>query len=341
MLSPMTKKRWGVFFAQSRARLGLLFFGFFLLVSLSAELWSHHAPLVLRRESTDGSIRTYFPAFRNYSVEEFGIEDSFVVDYNQLLQQDKLSKKKHFALFPLNRWDPYTQTEAVLAAPSETHLLGTDHLGRDVLARLIYGLRVSVLCGLFFWLISYVIGVTIGAVQGYFGGKVDFGVERFSELVSILPTLAIVILINGLTKSQSIYTTFIVVLLFAWLGIASQMRAQFLALRRREFCEAARSMGAGHGRVIFKHILPNALTPLLTLTPFQISAGISLLAVLDYLGYGLPPPTPSLGELLSQGRTYITTAAWLLIAPTLSLIVLLLSVNMIGEAAREAFDPRK
>jgi microcin C transport system permease protein len=151
----------------------------------------------------------------------------------------------------------------------------------------------------------------------------------------------VVILVNGLMKSDSFWVTLAVVVLFSWVGVASQLRAQFLSLRKLEFCDAARAAGASHARIIFKHILPNGITPILTLTPFTVSGGIATLAVLDYLGFGLSPPTPSLGELLQQGRANIQNAMWLLITPTIALSWMLISINLIGESLREAFDPRK
>ena len=156
-----------------------------------------------------------------------------------------------------------------------------------------------------------------------------------------MPFLSVVILVNGLMKSDSFWLTLMVVVFFSWAGVSSQLRAQVLSLRKREFVEAARAAGSGHARIIFTHILPNALTPILTLTPFTVSGGIATLAVLDYLGFGLAPPTPSLGELLQEGRIYIQNAVWLLITPTVALSWMLISINLIGESLREAFDPRK
>lgn len=345
-MSAMTRRRWRMFFGQKRAVLGLVVFVSVLFFSMTAELWSHHYPLFLIREvqktelSQAPSRRMFFPAFINYSVEEFGIEDAFVVDFKQLLIDDKAAGKDTFAIFALNPWDPYIQTSETLAAPSSEHWLGTDSLGRDVLARLIYGVRVSLAFGLLVWFLSYLVGVAVGISQGYFVGFFDFGAERLKELAEIIPFLTVVILVNGITKAQSFSVTLGVVLLFFWIGISSQMRAQVLALRRREFAEAVIALGGTHTRALFLHILPNAITPVLTLTPFAISAGIGSLTVLDYLGYGLSPPTPSLGELLAQGRAYITNASWLLAVPTAMLIALLISINMIGESLRQAFDPR-
>ncbi len=334
--SPLTRRRWSAFFRQKRARFGLFGFLAVFLFSMTAEIWSNSKPLALHREGV-----WYFPALRDVPAEALGITDSFVVEYRELVKNDQATGKPTRAWFPVNPWDPLEQTPDVLAGPSKTHWLGTDTLGRDVTARLLYGLRVSLSYGLLFWMMCFLIGVTVGSVQGYLAGPVDFFTERAKELIEILPFLSVVILVNGLMKSDSFLMTLMVVVLFSWVGIASQLRAQVLSIRSREFCDAARAAGAGNARIIFTHVLPNAITPVLTMTPFAVSGGITTLAVLDYLGFGLSPPTPSLGELLQQGRTNIQNASWLLLAPTISLSWLLISINLIGESLREAFDPRK
>lgn len=346
-LSPANQRRWRSFTKQRRARVGMWVFFVLLFFSLTAELWSNHQPLVLIRDvpvadgATETQRRWFFPAIFNYPAESLGVFDSFTIDYKQMLVDDETAGKDTFALFPINKWDPFVQTSETLASPSGDHWLGTDNLGRDVVARLLYGVRISLAYGLMYWFFSFIIGIVIGAIQGFKGGSVDFATERVKELAEIVPFLSIVILINGLTRSGSFWVTLAVVVFFGWMGIAGQLRAQFLSLRRRDFCEAARALGADNSRIIFKHILPNALTPILTFTPFTISAGVAVLAVLDYLGFGLNPPTPSLGELLAQGRVYITNAPWLLLAPTVALATMLISINLIGESLRQAFDPKK
>jgi microcin C transport system permease protein len=347
-MTPMTRRSWNAFFAQTRARVGLRLLTFIIFVSFTAEIWSNHNPLILIRDvPVQGSDnqqverRFFFPAFHNYSVKDFGIEDSFVVDFREILETDKAENRFSFAIFPINRWDPYIQTSDILAPPSLDHFLGTDNLGRDVVARLIYGLRVSIFYGLMYWLGSFLIGISIGATQGYFGGKADFFIERFKELLEILPFLSIIILVNGLTQNSSIWITLGVVLIFTWIGISAQIRAQFLSLRKREYCEAGRAIGGSHAHIMMKHILPNALTPIITFSPFTVSAGISILTTLDYLGFGLAPPTPSLGELLAQGQEYIRSSISLLLAPAITLVIVLFSINLIGESLRQAFDPRK
>jgi len=359
-MSPMTRRRWRIFFRQKRAIAGLVIFALIFAFSMTAEVWSHSRPLVIQhavpldlqkaqelaesgtpeKDQLPLITKYFFPAFIDYSAQDLGVFDSFTIDYRRLLEDDMKAEKKTWAIFPLNPWDPYTQTENILSPPSRVHYLGTDNLGRDVAARMIYGLRVSLAFGLLLWGASYLVGITIGVLQGYFIGRFDFYTERFKELAEIIPFLSIVILVNGVTKEQSFAMTLGIVLLFAWIEISSQMRAVVLSLRNSDFTEAVRALGGSPVRAIFKHILPNSLTPILTLTPFAISVGIATLTTLDYLGFGLAPPTPSIGELLFQGRNYITSAIWLLYIPTSALIVLLISINMIGESLRQAFDPR-
>jgi microcin C transport system permease protein len=302
---------------------------------MTAELWSNSSPICLEQNGT-----WYFPVFKRYPPATFGITDAMVVNYHELMNEAPTGQTKLRAWFPVNEWDPYEQTAEVLGSPSKNHWLGTDALGRDVFARLLYGIRISLAYGLLFWAACFGIGVITGLIQGYFAGSIDFVIERVKELIEILPFLSVVIILNGLMKVDSFWITLGVVVLFSWMGIASQLRSRVLSLRRGGYAESARALGASHSRILFKHILPNALTPILTLTPFSISSGISVLAVLDYLGFGLAPPTPSIGELLQQGRTYILNAPWILWAPTLALSLILISINLIGEALRDALSPK-
>lgn len=336
MMNPITRRRWRSFFSQTRSWIGLSIFLFLMVAAFGAEIWSSQKPLWMNRDG-----KTYFPAWVQYSAKEFGIEDSFEVDFPAVIEKDLAEGKQTKAVWALNRWDPYIQSPDTLAPPSLTHWLGTDNLGRDITARLIYGMRVSFLFGFAYWFLTFLIGIIIGAIQGFYGGHIDFFTERAKELVEILPFLSLIIIINGLVEGGGFMLTLGIVVILSWVGISAQMRAQFLSLRKRDFCEAALALGGSPSRVMFKHILPNALTPILSITPFSISAGISLLLILDYLGFGLDPPTPSLGELLAQGRSYIQTHPWVLISPTVALILMLVSINLIGEALRQAFDPRK
>jgi microcin C transport system permease protein len=279
----------------------------------------------------------FFPIVHEPTLEELGITDAFVLDYQDIIQNNP---HLHWHLSAPNPWGPDTQDENILAAPSKTHWLGTDSLGRDIVARLFYGANISLSFAFILWIISYAVGVSLGIFQAYVIGPFDFFLERFKELASIIPMLTIVILVTGITKNQSFSLILFLVLLFAWIGIASQMRAQVLVARNLTYCEAARAMGASHRRIIFRHILPNVMTPIITLTPFALEAGISILATLDYLGFGLPPPTPSLGELLAQGRTQLQNAPWVIASPIVLLVMLLLSLSLIGQGLRAAFDPK-
>ncbi|WP_186647336.1 ABC transporter permease subunit [Fluviispira vulneris] len=348
-MSPLTKRRWKVFLKQKRAKWGLFIFFTLFIFSMSANIWSSSKPLFLYREISHdiegkklniSSKKFYFPIFYNYSPEEFSIADSFIVNYKNMLESDKNRNIKSFAIFPVNQWDPEEQTEQVLSAPSKKHWLGTDNLGRDIFSRLLFGTRISLCFALILWISSYSIGTILGAMQGYFLGYFDFLLERLKELAAIIPMLTMIILVSAITKNQSFWMILSLVLVFGWMGIASQIRANVLTLRRREFCEASLALGGTHSRILLKHIFPNILTIIVTLSPFAIELGISLLAALDYLGFGLPPPTPSIGELMAQGRDNIQNAPWILLSPIVVILLLLISISLIGQSLREAFDPK-
>jgi microcin C transport system permease protein len=307
----------------------LLLIAFF---SLTAELWANNKPVVLKYH---GSI--YFPVLKTYYPTVFGRQDQVVMDYRSL----QLSATD-WALWPPVRWDPYESNPAVASypsAPSRDNWMGTDDRGRDVFARLLYGFRYSIGYAFSAWFFSYLIGSIIGAVQGYWGGKVDIIGARFVELIEMTPQLLLLItLISIFAPTMGLLVLFTVI--FDWTGIYHYMRAQFLQLRQREFVEAAEALGASHSRIIFKHIFPNALTPIVTFSPFSIATNISGLALLDYLGLGLPAPTPSWGELMAQAQKYFTTAEWLVWWPSLALLVTMISLINIGLAVRDAYDSK-
>jgi microcin C transport system permease protein len=339
MSSIIGKRKIKIFFSQKRAWVGLILFLILFFSSIFANIISNNKPIFLVLTiRVDNSVKSkvFFPIFFHYEPIEFGIEDSFIINYKELVKNQRDAK----FLFPFNMWDAEEQTEDVLAAPSKTHFLGTDNLGRDIFARLIYGVRLSLAFGLILWFISFSVGIIIGAAQGYFLGSFDFLLERFKELSAVIPTLTLVILVTAITNQQSFSLILFMVLIFAWMGIASQIRASVLSLSRQDFCEAARALGASHKRIILKHILSNSLVPIITLSPFAIEGGISLLAALDYLGFGLPPPTPSLGELMAQGRDTIQNAPWVLISPIIVILLLLVSINLVGQSLRDAYDPK-
>ncbi len=223
--------------------------------------------------------------------------------------------------------------------PAGSHILGLDEAGRDILARIIYGFRISISFGIILVLSAMFFGFIIGGVQGYFGGAVDISMQRLIEIWSAAPFLYIIILFGDLF-GKSFLLLLICYAIFNWIGISYYIRAEFFRLKKFQFVEAAKALGVNNFNIIFKHILPNSLTPIVTFFPFSLMGAIASLSALDYLGYGLPAPTPSWGELLSQGQTH-RDAWWLILYPALSLFFTMLLTVFIGEGAREAFDPKK
>jgi microcin C transport system permease protein len=332
--NPLTKKRWKRFCSIKRAVIASWLFVFLIFLSATAEFWANSKPLIM---SYKGEI--YYPAVKSYHPTVFGQEDIFVTDYRTL----DLASEGNWALWPLVKWDPFesnNKVEVYPGAPSSENWFGTDDRGRDVLSRLLYGFRYSFIFSIFVWLISFFIGVVIGAVMGFAGGKVDLIGQRLVEIFDSVPTLLLLITLMTIFGAN-MWLLIVFSAFFGWMMISIYMRAEFLRLRNRDFVEAARALGSSRLRLIFKHILPNAMGPLITFSPFAIAGGIASLAALDYLGFGLPPPTPSWGELLGQAQKNFTIAWWLAVYPSLALFVSLVVLNLIGEGVREAFDPRK
>ena len=222
--------------------------------------------------------------------------------------------------------------------PTRRHIFGLDGSGRDVFARIVYATRIAMSFGILLAIAATIIGMIVGSIQGYFGGKVDICVQRFTEIWAALPFLYIMVLV-GAVFGRSFWLLLLVYGLFCWLGLSYYMRAEFLRLRNRPFVAAARCQGLGNGRIIFRHILPNALTPIITLFPFLLVGAISALVSLDFLGFGLPPLTPSWGELLNQAQTY-RWAWWLILFPSLAIFIVMFLTVMVGEGVRNAFDPK-
>ena len=330
--NPLSLKRWRVFKSRKTSWISLWFFVFFLFLSLTAEFWSNSKPLIL---SYQGSL--YFPVIKNYPPQALGIEDEYIVNYKQLSLEEK-----DWVIWPLIKWDPY-ETNASLdqipGPPSSSNWLGTDDRGRDVLSRLLYGYRYSISFALCVWILSYLIGTLLGALMGYFGGVIDIISQRLVEILDALPFLVILITLTTVLGRSFIFMT-VFVAFFSWASLSFYMRAEFLRLRKRSFVEASRALGRSNWNIILKHILPNALNPIITFSPFALAGFISTLAILDYLGFGLMPPTPSWGELLNQAEQNLTTAWWLAFYPSLCLFSTLLSLTFIGNGVRESFDPK-
>lgn len=305
---------------------------FLLFFSFTAEFWANSKPLIMKYQG-----KTYVPLFVDYHPTEFGREDIYVMDYRSIE-----FKEGDWAAWPVVQWDPFESNkivESYPAAPSKYNLMGTDDRGRDVLTRLLYGLRYSFIFAIGAWLVSYLLGVVIGSVTGYFGGKVDLVGMRTVEIIQTMPTTLILITIISIF-TPNLFVLVLFLSAFDWTKIALYMRGQFLQLRKREYVEAARAIGSSNSRIIFKHILPNAITPIVTFSPFDIAINISTLAFLDYLGLGLRAPTPSWGELLQQAQKYFTTAEWLVWYPSIALIITLTLLINIGLAVRDAFDSK-
>ena len=328
-----TLKRWKAFKAHKSGVISIWVILISCFFSFTAEFWANSKPIYLNYQG-----KSFFPVFQDYSVKEFGITDTMQINYKKL----KLGEND-IIIWPVVKWDPYESNQKVTeypAAPSSDNLFGTDDRGRDVLTRLLYGLRYSIAYAVGVWLITFLVGTLLGSLQGYFGGWWDLIGQRITEILSTVPVLFLLIILISVFE-PSLTLLVIISSVFGWISISIYMRAEFLKNRKREYVEAAKAIGLGHWKIIVKHILPNSLGPLITFSPFVIAGGISGLAALDYLGFGLAPPTPSWGELLAQAQKNFTIAWWLVTYPFISLFLVLVSFNFIGEAVRDAMDPHK
>lgn len=303
-----------------------------LFVSLTAEMWANRKPIVMSYHG-----QTYFPVLKYYHPSLFGQEDVAQTDYRALKFEDG-----DWSVWPLIRWDPYERNETIdefPSPPSSSNIFGTDEGGRDVAARLLYGFRYSMAYAVGVWVLSSLIGALLGAVMGFAGGWTDLVGQRAIEVIQSLPFLMILITLVSIFQ-PSLFLLVLLTVFFSWVGISIYFRGEFLKLRRRDFVDAARASGASKWRVITRHVLPNSLTPWITISPFIIAGNISGLAALDFLGFGLQAPTPSWGELLNQALNYFRIAWWLAVYPSAALFLTLTVLNLIGDGVREAIDPR-
>ena len=336
-LTPMTRRRLAAFRANGRGYWSLwLFLGLFGL-SLLAEFIANDRPLLV---SYDGGL--YAPVFKDYPETAFGGDFPTPADYRDPFVAGQIAAKG-WMIWPPIRFSYDTVNfdlgRPTPAPPTAVNWLGTDDQGRDVLARLIYGFRVSVLFGLALTLSASAIGVAAGAVQGYLGGWVDLVFQRFLEIWSSLPQLFILIIVSSAIV-PGFWTLLAILLLFSWTALVGVVRAEFLRARNFEYVNAARALGLSNPRIMWRHVLPNAMVATLTFLPFILCGSITTLTSLDFLGFGLPIGSPSLGELLLQGKNNLQ-APWLGITAFLVLAVLLSLLIFIGEAVRDAFDPSK
>jgi microcin C transport system permease protein len=324
-----------------RNRLGywsLIAFVTLVLLSLCAELVSNDRPLLVRYEG-----QTYVPLLKDYSEKTFGGDFDTNTDYLDPFIRERITAGDNWALFAPNPYGPktlnYFAKEPNPSRPTRDNLLGTDDRGRDLLAQLIYGFRVSVLFALALTFTGVVLGVVAGAVQGFFGGKIDLAFQRFIEVWGSMPELYLLIIFSAVF-APSLALLLVLLSLFGWMGLSDYVRAEFLRNRQLDYVRAARALGVSNWQIIVRHVLPNSLTPVVTFLPFRMSGAILALTSLDFLGLGVPPGTPSLGELLSQGKNNID-AWWISLSTFAVLVVTLLLLTFMGDALRDALDPRK
>jgi len=335
-LSPLTRRRLAVFRAHRRGYWSLWIFLGLLFVTLPAEFVANDKPLLVQYQGN-----YYVPIFRDYPETEFG---GFLArtDYRDPFVRERIESDGWMIWPPLRysyrtiNWDLETPAPS---GPTPENWLGTDQQGRDVLAGIIYGFRLSVLFGLTLTAMSALLGVTLGAIQGYFGGWVDLTMQRLMEIWGGLPVLYILIIMASIVD-LGFWWLLVIVLAFSWMPLTGLVRAEFLRARNLDYVRAASALGLRDSAIMWRHILPNAMVATLTLLPFTLSASIATLTALDFLGLGLPVGSPSLGELLAQGRANLQ-APWLGVTGFVVLATMLSLLIFIGEAVREAFNPRK
>lgn len=330
-------EKWRKFKASKRGFYAFWMFLTVFFVSLGAEFVANDKPLVVYYDG-----QWYFPIVDNPPETVFGGEFLTPADYKDPFVRRKINENGFFVMPPIPyRYDTivYDLPLPAPSAPSLKNWLGTDDLGRDVAARLIYGVRFSLLFGLLLTVCSSVIGIAAGAVQGYFGGKVDLFGQRFLEIWGSLPQLFILIIVSGMVAA-GFWPLLFVLLLFSWTALVPVVRAEFLRVRNFDYVKAAHALGASDARIMARHVFPNAMVATLTYLPFILSGAVVSLTALDFLGFGLPPGEPSLGELVRQGKENLQ-APWLAATAFIALAFLLTVLVFIGEAVRNAFDPRK
>jgi len=360
-LSPLNQRRLKNFRANGRGWVSLVVFMVLFVLSLFAEFLANDRPILVEYQGS-----YYMPVFRSYPETTFGGDFETTADYRDPYLQKLIAEKGGWMIWPPVRFSYSTHNlDLPTPAPSpptwmlteaqcksvaerkgltgcaglEMNWLGTDDQGRDVLARLIYGFRISVLFGLALTLVSSVVGVAAGAVQGYFGGWVDLLFQRFIEIWTSIPALYLLLIISSVLV-PGFWVLLGILLLFSWVSLVGLVRAEFLRARNFEYVQAARALGVGNFTIMVRHLLPNAMVATLTFLPFILSSSVMTLTALDFLGFGLPPGSPSLGEMLSQGKSNVQ-APWLGLAGFFTVGLMLTLLIFIGEAVRDAFDPRK
>jgi microcin C transport system permease protein len=363
-LSPLNRRRWENFKSHRRGYWAFWIFMILFVLSLFSELIANDKPLLVKYDG-----HYYFPVLFSYTEGDFGVTDELkeaAADYREPFLQKEIANKAGYMIWPPIRYSYSTHNlDLPTPAPSpptwmlseaqckpvverkglkscrdlEYNWLGTDDQGRDLVARMTYGFRVSVLFGLILTIVSSVIGVAAGAVQGYFGGWTDLLFQRFIEIWTSIPSLYLLLIISSVL-APGFFVLLGILLLFSWVSLVGLVRAEFLRGRNFEYIQAARALGVSNKVIMFRHLLPNAMVATMTFLPFILSSSVMTLTALDFLGFGLPPGSPSLGELLSQGKANVQ-APWLGLTGFCTVALMLSLLIFIGEAVRDAFDPRK
>ncbi|MFT5505658.1 MAG: microcin C transport system permease protein [Gammaproteobacteria bacterium] len=348
MLNPITRQKLTRFCQIKTGYYSFITLCFILILCLGAELLVNNRAVIVKYEGN-----FYFPTYNTYHAgKDFGLDYEYETNYRELSREFKSNKSVNWVLMPLVPYGPNENNAKdnllKASAPSvyDHHYFGTDSTGRDILARLLYGTRTALIFALLFMVMVYAIGVAIGCAMGYFGGVFDLFFQRLIEIWSNIPFLYIVIIVFSIIPGNfdavtRITILLIVMVLFSWTSITYFMRTETYRQKSRDYVAAARVLGASHFRIVFKHIAPNLLATLITFMPFTIVGAITAITALDFLGFGLPPPTPSLGELLKQGTANLRTSPWIIISAFSTLVVLLSLITFIGEGLRESFDPKK
>lgn len=335
--SPLSQRRLRAFATNKRAKYAFVIFSVLFILTLFAEVLANDKPLIVQYNDA-----WHFPIMQQYTDADFGGDFPVAVDYKDAYIVDNIEKNGWMLMPPIpfsfNTVDYEMDTPAP-AAPSARHWLGTDDEGRDIVARILYGLRLSIVFAFLLTVASSFIGVTAGAIQGYFGGKIDMILQRFMEIWEALPQLFILIIVASIFV-PTFWTLLIILLFFSWMSLTPVVRAEFLRARNMEYVKAARVMGAGNFRIMVKHILPNAIIATITFVPFLAAEAIVALTALDFLGLGLPQNYPSLGDLVRQGKDNLQ-APWIGMTIFTVLSVLLTLLIFIGEGVRDAYDARK
>jgi len=336
-ISPLNQRRFNNFKSNKRGWYSFWIFSFLFLISIFADFIANDKPLLVRYDNA-----FYLPIINEYPETIFGGDFETEADYRDPFVKN-LINSKGWIVMPII---PYSYNTIIRdlnapapAPPSQKNWLGTDDQARDVLARLIYGFRISILFGFTLTFFSMIIGVSAGAVQGYFGGKIDLFFQRFMEIWSAIPTLYVLIILASIVQ-PNFWWLLIILLIFSWMGYVGVVRAEFLRARNFDYVRAAKALGVSNSTIMFRHLLPNATVATITFLPFSLSASVTALSGLDFLGFGLPPGSASLGEMVNQGRNNLQ-APWLGLTSFFTLGLMLGLLVFVGEAIRDSLDPRK